>query len=267
MSKTATDLQWANLASRVKAKADAADVPTKTSDLTNDSGFLTSVPTASASTLGGIKVGNNLTIAADGTLSATANAQEQANWTESNTSAVSYIKNKPTLATVATSGSYNDLSNKPTNVSAFTNDSGYQTGTQVASAISSAIAGVTQFSYEVVEELPLLGEKGVIYLVQNDFSTEETNFYDEYIWIEPEPNNPRFEKIGTTEMDLSNYVQKTDYATASAAGVVKVGDGLSVSNGTLSTAAFTDAEWAELWGEDPNNSDAPIAPWPEKGNS
>lgn len=41
-------------------------------------------------------------------------AQEQADWNENDSTAESYIKNKPTLATVATSGSYNDLSNKPT---------------------------------------------------------------------------------------------------------------------------------------------------------
>ena len=35
--------------------------------------------------------------------------QEQANWTEADPTAVSYIKNKPTLATVATSGDFNDL--------------------------------------------------------------------------------------------------------------------------------------------------------------
>ena len=39
--------------------------------------------------------------------------QVQSNWTESDTTAVSYIQNKPTLATVATSGSYSDLSNTP----------------------------------------------------------------------------------------------------------------------------------------------------------
>lgn len=39
---------------------------------------------------------------------------EQANWTETDTTALSYINNKPTLATVATTGSYTDLSNKPT---------------------------------------------------------------------------------------------------------------------------------------------------------
>ena len=41
-------------------------------------------------------------------------ANVQANWTETNSSSDAYIKNKPSLATVATSGSYNDLSNKPT---------------------------------------------------------------------------------------------------------------------------------------------------------
>ena len=41
-------------------------------------------------------------------------SQVQANWTETDTSSPAYIKNKPNLATVATSGSYNDLSNKPT---------------------------------------------------------------------------------------------------------------------------------------------------------
>lgn len=40
--------------------------------------------------------------------------QVQADWAETDNSAVDYIKNKPSLAAVATSGSYNDLSNKPT---------------------------------------------------------------------------------------------------------------------------------------------------------
>jgi hypothetical protein len=40
--------------------------------------------------------------------------QLQANWTETNSSLVSFILNKPVLATVATSGSYTDLTNKPT---------------------------------------------------------------------------------------------------------------------------------------------------------
>ena len=37
----------------------------------------------------------------------------QSNWIETDTTKFSYIKNKPNLSTVATSGNYNDLSNKP----------------------------------------------------------------------------------------------------------------------------------------------------------
>ena len=46
---------------------------------------------------------------------APSNAEQnvQSNWNETNTSSDAYIKNKPILSTVATSGSYNDLSNKP----------------------------------------------------------------------------------------------------------------------------------------------------------
>lgn len=40
-------------------------------------------------------------------------AQVQANWTELNSALPAFIQNKPTLATVATTGSYSDLLNKP----------------------------------------------------------------------------------------------------------------------------------------------------------
>lgn len=57
----------------------APDIPTKTSDLENDSGFVTAsaipspytLPVASANVLGGVKVGAGLTISQQGTLSAT----------------------------------------------------------------------------------------------------------------------------------------------------------------------------------------------------
>ena len=54
------------------------------------------------------------------------NAQIQSDWTQSNSSALDYIKNKPTLF----SGSYTDLTNKPTiptKVSDLTNDSNFAT--------------------------------------------------------------------------------------------------------------------------------------------
>lgn len=45
-------------------------IPAKLSDLENDSDFISEIPVASASTLGGIKVGDNLEITADGVLNA-----------------------------------------------------------------------------------------------------------------------------------------------------------------------------------------------------
>lgn len=56
--------------------ATASDIPTQTSQLTNDSGYLTSVPEATDATIGGVKVdGTTITIDADGTIHAVS-AQE-----------------------------------------------------------------------------------------------------------------------------------------------------------------------------------------------
>lgn len=76
------------------------------------------------------------------------------------TNAIPYaaISGKPSLATVATSGSYNDLSNKPTiptvptNVSAFNNDAGYLTGyTESDPTISSWAKQPTKPTYTASE--------------------------------------------------------------------------------------------------------------------
>lgn len=81
-------------------------VPTKTSDLTNDSNFVSNTDYATASTGGVVKVGSGLSIT-NGVLSATGGGTADAvEWDN--------VLNKPTFSTVATSGSYNDLSNRPT---------------------------------------------------------------------------------------------------------------------------------------------------------
>ena len=65
------------------------------------------LPTASATTLGGVKVGSGLSIT-NGVLSATGGGgvADSVDWSK--------VQNKPNFANVATSGDYNDLSNKPT---------------------------------------------------------------------------------------------------------------------------------------------------------
>lgn len=69
--------------------------------------------------------------------------------------------------------------------------------------IDDMIGDITSISFEVVQQLPAVGEAGVIYLVSN--STTGQSIYDEYIYI-----NNTFEKIGTTDIDLSNYVQQSE---------------------------------------------------------
>ena len=58
-------------ASDVGALPDTTVIPTKTSQLDNDSGFITGIPIASATQLGGVKVGAGLSITENGVLSAT----------------------------------------------------------------------------------------------------------------------------------------------------------------------------------------------------
>lgn len=128
-----------------------------------------SLPTAAAGTLGGVKVGTNLSIDAAGVLSATDTTYSNATTTTAGlmsttdkskldgiasgaevnvnpdwnaTSGKAEILNKPTIPAAQVSSDWNAISgvaqilNKPTKVSAFTNDSGYQTASDVSTAIS-----------------------------------------------------------------------------------------------------------------------------------
>ncbi|WP_304095425.1 hypothetical protein [Phascolarctobacterium succinatutens] len=134
-------------------------IPSRTSDLANNSGYITSsalsgyaksvngtfpdssgnvtisvsgggssgggsnytLPTASSSTLGGVKIGSGLTINTNGVVSADVTAS----------TLTAYAKTTD-LSVVAKSGSYNDLSNKPTIPSAYT----------LPNATSSTLGGV-----------------------------------------------------------------------------------------------------------------------------
>ena len=124
-------------------------------------------------------------------------------------SALSHFKAKLDLILINKA----DTSSIPTAVSDLTNDLDFQTGTEVATAIDEALAGITGIDYEIVQTLPQTGKKGVIYLVP-DSGGSGSDIYDEYIWI-TNSGVGSFEKIGSTDIDLSGYVQFTDilYAT------------------------------------------------------
>ena len=155
ITKNVSDLTNYYTQSEVNGMFNALSVPTKTSDLVNDSGFLTSIPIASATTLGGVKIGSGINVAADGTISA---AVASLDW--------------------------DNITNRPTDVSYWTNDAGYIT----SAALPTKTSDLT-----------------------ND----------------------------------SNFVSNTSYATASTGGVVKVGGGLTITNGVLSATGGGTADSVE----------------------
>ena len=115
----------------ISGKADIEDIPTKTSDLTNDSGFITSSV-------------NNL---------------------------INYYK---------------------------------KTETYTQAEVNALINAITTIDIQVVQALPTEDiSSTTIYLLPKQSSTDVTNWYDEYIYI-----SNAWEKIGSTEVDLSNYYTK-----------------------------------------------------------
>lgn len=72
--------------------------------------------------------------------------------------------------------------------------------------------------FEVVPELPETGEPNIIYLAPKSGGSAP-NVYDEYIWIKLETETTgHWEKIGSTDIDLSNYVKKTGATSQSIEG-------------------------------------------------
>lgn len=100
----------------------------------------------------------------------------------------------------------------PTNTSSLVNDSDFATKTDVMSAIAS----ISQFKVSIVTQLPTTGEKMTLYLVAKTGTGNDV--YNEYLWIE---ETSTYEFLGTTAVDLTDYVKNTDYATVNTAGVIK----------------------------------------------
>lgn len=97
--------------------------------------------------------------------------------------------------------------------------------------ISSTASGL---KIVVVEELPETGSTDTFYLVPK-ISSQTNNLYDEYIY------NNGWELIGSTEIDLTNYVKNTDYANSTTGGVIKtsLNFATNVVSGNLVSATKT----------------------------
>ena len=161
---------------------------------------------------------------------------------------------KTKLNGVATGAQANKIESVKVNGTALTIDSSkavnvdltaYAKSADVTKEIASAVSGVTQIDYSVVESLPSTGKKGIIYLVAN--SDSGNNIYDEYIYI-----NSKFEKLGSREMNLSSYAKKTDIPTkvsslTNDSGYQTATQVTSAINAKL--AVMTDTELNTMWTE------------------
>ena len=162
-------------------------IPTKTSDLTNDSNFITAsdVP-----------------------------AQVQSDWTESNSSSAAYIAHKPNLATVATSGSYSDLSEKPT----------IPSGNQLLPSATSADEGKVLTVDSTGS--PEWATGGSVTQVQSDWTEDDSS---EVSYIQHKPTTKPIQ-AGT------------------GISVVEYSDNVTITN----TAANVQSDWAESTTTEPD---------------
>ncbi|MCK1237919.1 hypothetical protein MX111_00290 [Streptococcus uberis] len=98
---------------------------------------------------------------------------------------------------------YAKITALPKKVADLTDGADYIKKAELTEEVKSLIGNTKALEFSVVEELPSSGEKSTIYLVSN--SKVENDAYDEYIFV-----NGKFEKIGTTSVDLSDYVKTSD---------------------------------------------------------
>lgn len=178
------------------------------------------LPIASATTLGGIKVGSGLSInSSTGVL--TANVQAWSSLTGKPFSSVNSTDFTTTSGILsinnATWAKKSDVSNSL---------SGYYTKGQVDSLVSN----LKKATITVVPTLPATGEEGIIYLVGTSAP------YEQYVW-----EGSAWIDLGSTEIDLSNYVNTTGTLTANQ---IVLGDGtkkVKASGKTIASSVTNDA--------------------------
>lgn len=220
--------------------AKKTDIPTKTSQLTNDSNLVVdskyvhtdnNYTTTEKNKLAGLvnyddtALANRVTTAEttikNNTTKISTNTQNITNNTASigaNTEAIE--ANAAGIVTIN-----NTLKNKadtsviPTKLSQLSNDKGFITNAvnnltnyykksevYTQTEVNNLIANISTLDIEVVTELPATGNPSTIYLVAKD--PETNDIYDEYLYI-----NAKWERIGTTAIDLSPYALKTEIPT------------------------------------------------------
>ncbi len=107
---------------------------------------------------------------------------------------------------------YAKVNQIPTSVSDLTNDTGFITKlvedlvnyykkaeTYTKDEVNKLIESIRGANFKKVDVRPETGEKNIIYFVPST-QPQEDNYYDEFVYFED-----KWEKIGTTKIDFSNY--------------------------------------------------------------
>lgn len=179
-----------------------------------------------------IEAGTNITLDQEGntlTINSTGGSGGTSDYTD--------LTNKPSINNVTLSGnkSLNDLGIQPAGNYALESEipdvSNFITNTVndlvnyykksetfTKQEVNNLISAITTMDIQVVQTLPVQDiSTTTIYLVPKA-TTEQNDFYDEYIYV-----SNSWEHIGSTEVDLTDYVKNTDYPDNNEAGVIRVG--------------------------------------------
>lgn len=189
--------------------ASSEDIPTKVSELENDSGFIDNT-----------YHDNTKVDKVDGKI---LSSNDYTTPEKTKLSGISEGANVNVIESIAVNGTVQTIANKkvdisvPTNNNQLTNGSGFITKavddltnyykkseTYTQDEINALIGNIQTVQIEVVQQLPATGESNKIYFVPKT-PTEENDIYDEYVYI-----NSSWEHIGSTQADLSNYYTKNE---------------------------------------------------------
>lgn len=110
-------------------------------------------------------------------------------------------------------------------------------------AIANAVAGAPHLKRVVLAKgstLPSTGEENTIYMLPD--LTESSNEYTEYFWV-----NGKFEKLGGSKTDLSNYPTKSEMNSAikTASGASSTDAQVKADKALKDAKAYTDQEKAK----------------------
>lgn len=102
------------------------------------------------------------------------------------------------------------VENKGIDATPTANSNNYVSSSGVKNYVDTAVGSISGFDYVVVDTLPTASAETMhrIYLVRDTHSDNQDN-YDEYITIKT-GSVYSWEKIGNTDIDLSQYLKKTD---------------------------------------------------------